>query len=460
MPSRNVTDEDPPTRAPAALAPEQRIVPFPASTTGLGGVPPGRRVVPESVVGASAEARSQPVRVSLVASVPSPTSSRFLLRGYDPGGRPVASTNPNPLSTYSVPWTRRYPWSCVGRFFETAGVRDSETGDFSGTRDAYLSGSGTMVGPRHVLTANHVLPRSLRVHSKGGGYFIPGLGFAPGSSKASIAPFGTARVERVYTRAMHGTEAPLVEFPKDFIDMAVLVLDRPIGWTTGWVGVGDPFRDFWAAEAWWSDEGPWAGDSWFKSMQNFAAAEVDLATWVGVPAFQSVSYPDLAGGDPAFQDDVCITRVENWRWQWSNIDPPWFREWTPSVDVSGPSVGLYVPLPGVPDVDWASRYMSTAEGDVGSSGGPLWSWRLTPDPRGVSAAGVGPARAPVVDPHTTPGLPSPDPADERRLWPTVVGVGVRATDPNPLVNPASLLRYAGGEMLYALLQEAYTDYPE
>lgn len=123
-----------------------------------------------------------------------------------------------------------YPWRCVCKI----------TNPFGG------KGSGALIGPRHVLTASHVVawntdrPELVQVHLAGN------------------AAAGTAHV----IVATAYTQIPNVNYTNVDEDYAVLVLDRPLGNQWGWLGtrVYDAGWDgdkLWASMGYAPDIGNW-----------------------------------------------------------------------------------------------------------------------------------------------------------------------------------------------------------
>jgi Trypsin-like peptidase domain len=120
-----------------------------------------------------------------------------------------------------------YPWSAVGEVHVPGGWS-----------------SGVLVGPRHLLTAAHVVPWARR---PGGVEAAPGLRFAPAEFDG-VEPFGSASVIAVY--AVDTTDPPAIDGTEERVDYAVCVLDRPIGLATGWFGVR-AYRDAWDGLVCW-----------------------------------------------------------------------------------------------------------------------------------------------------------------------------------------------------------------
>jgi V8-like Glu-specific endopeptidase len=125
------------------------------------------------------------------------------------------------------------------------------------------SGSGTMVGPRHLLTCSHVIQWNSN-NTAGWVKFTPA--YFDGS-----APFGEAWGTRVYweERKVYG---PTIDRSEGQHDYVCVVLDRRIGDLTGWMGTRS-----------WSDD------------------------WDGEPYWRHIGYPgDLGGQRPSYQRDISL----------------------------------------------------------------------------------------------------------------------------------------------------------
>lgn len=139
-----------------------------------------------------------------------------------------------------------YPWSTTGRVTSPLGWA-----------------SGTMVGPRHVLTCSHIVQ------------WLPGntagwIRFAP-SSYDGNEPFGAAWGTRVYWegRKVFGPSISRDEAQHDYV---CIVLDRRLGDVTGWMGSRS-----------WSD------------------------SWDGGNYWSHIGYPgDLGGQRPSFQSGIAL----------------------------------------------------------------------------------------------------------------------------------------------------------
>jgi V8-like Glu-specific endopeptidase len=120
-----------------------------------------------------------------------------------------------------------YPWCTCGRVDSPVGF-----------------GSGVMVGPRHLLTASHMI-QWLSGNSAGWVRFRPAY-FAPS------APFGDAWAQLTYYKDK--VVGPTINWYEGMFDYVVCVLDRYIGNWTGWMG-SKGYTDAWDGGAYWSHIG-------------------------------------------------------------------------------------------------------------------------------------------------------------------------------------------------------------
>ncbi|WP_153398731.1 trypsin-like serine peptidase [Chryseobacterium vaccae] len=120
-----------------------------------------------------------------------------------------------------------YPWRCVGRVESPLGT-----------------GSGVMIGPRHLLTCSHIVDWQPNNNT---GW----LKFTPMYYNGS-APYGSAW--GVLTYYKYKVAGPTVDSTEIQYDYVVIVLDRPIGNSTGWMG-SKSYTDSWDGGAYWTHAG-------------------------------------------------------------------------------------------------------------------------------------------------------------------------------------------------------------
>lgn len=120
-----------------------------------------------------------------------------------------------------------YPWRCVGRVESSLG-----------------SGSGVMIGPRHLLTCSHIVDWQPN-NTTGWLKFTP-------MYYNGIAPYGTAWGTLTYYK--YKVAGPSIDSTEIQYDYVVIVLDRPIGNSTGWLG-SKSYSDSWDGGAYWTHAG-------------------------------------------------------------------------------------------------------------------------------------------------------------------------------------------------------------
>lgn len=123
-----------------------------------------------------------------------------------------------------------YPWSTIGLVETNRG-----------------SGSGVMIGPRHLLTVSHVIDWSAP-----SGYAADWVRFTP-SYYDGDAPFGEAYGAHIYWYVKEDGDGFISGIEGDY-DYVVVVLDRRLGESTGWMGARG-YDDDWDDLAVWSHMG-------------------------------------------------------------------------------------------------------------------------------------------------------------------------------------------------------------
>jgi V8-like Glu-specific endopeptidase len=127
-----------------------------------------------------------------------------------------------------VYYSTAYPWRCVGRVESAMG-----------------SGSGVMIGPRHLLTCAHMIewkPNNTTGWIK----------FTPMYYNGS-APYGSSYGIKTYYK-YKVTGADGINSTEIQYDYVVVVLDRTIGASTGWMG-SKSYTDSWDGKPLWTHAG-------------------------------------------------------------------------------------------------------------------------------------------------------------------------------------------------------------
>lgn len=121
-----------------------------------------------------------------------------------------------------------YPWAAIGR-----------------VETAVSEGSGVMVGPRHMLTAAHLLDWDAEDRAPGWLRFTP-------AAFQDKAPFGDAFAVAVHASGY--VDPPTIDYQESARDFAVITLDWDIGDITGWMGAC-AYDDRWDGHEAWCQAG-------------------------------------------------------------------------------------------------------------------------------------------------------------------------------------------------------------
>lgn len=145
--------------------------------------------------------------------------------GDEERGDPTAVFTPEDRQIFS---DTAFPWCTCGRVDTANGW-----------------GSGVMVGPRHIMTASHVV-------NWGPGGAAGWMRFTPLLFDSS-EPFGRANVTQVYSW-QQANPADGINADECAFDYVVCVLDRRLGDTVGWMG-SRPYSTSWNGQAFWTHVG-------------------------------------------------------------------------------------------------------------------------------------------------------------------------------------------------------------
>jgi V8-like Glu-specific endopeptidase len=163
------------------------------------------------------------------------------------------------------------PWQSIGRLFR------------SGNVEGGASGSATLVGPRHVLTASHMVPWQSDTWSM---RFVPGY-----YDGVSVVGMGAESwvTEAVAWQALDNVSA---------YDMALLRLEDPLGDALGWFGT-TAYNQDWDGNAWWQligYPGMLAGAERPSAQANIAVLDADTDGTAAELEHHGDSTPGDSGG--------------------------------------------------------------------------------------------------------------------------------------------------------------------
>ena len=192
------------------------------------GIKPARRTQPESKLAASLTGFvPENLELSLRPALKAERFQRIRLDATR--GRKVPTTV-FPPDNRMVFQDTSYPWC-------TTGLVETNRG----------SGSGTMIGPRHLLTVSHVIDWTAPP-----GFAADWVRFTPSYFDGS-APFGQSYGTNIYWYVQEDGDG-FISGNEGLFDYVVVVLDRRLGEQTGWMGARG-YDDDWDSLAAWSHIG-------------------------------------------------------------------------------------------------------------------------------------------------------------------------------------------------------------
>ena len=246
------------------------------------------------------------------------------------GTRPQLVLKGNPMRPLDIfPPDRRqqlfdqsYPWCTVGQTISPVG---------NGTDRV---GTGTLVGPRHVLTASHCISWN----APGG----PSLLFTPSFSGGSQPPFGQSWGIEVYDYRQ-------IDQPQDQIDVsedyAVVVLDQRLGDNIGWLGTRTYTTD-------WDNQSDWFNIGY---PEDLGGGQIPF--WQGQVSFEDADNPGIFGQEgPGLYMNSETCSLDH-----GNSGGPFFAFWDQNADHPGWHIVSVASAEGT--LDW------TFDDDNWASGG-------------------------------------------------------------------------------------------
>jgi V8-like Glu-specific endopeptidase len=166
-----------------------------------------------------------------------------------------------------------YPWRACGRVTTNGG-----------------QGSGALVGPRHLLTASHVMGWT----ATDGGWLL----FQPDYYDGDVFP--SSYGESVYSYEKIGTPQGEYDVAEDYV---VVVLRDRLGDQLGWFGA-TTYSDDWDRSSYWSHVG-YPGDVgggtrpawelWFSIADSWSPGYFELGSGLDIETYASLNHGDSGG---------------------------------------------------------------------------------------------------------------------------------------------------------------------
>jgi V8-like Glu-specific endopeptidase len=244
-----------------------------------------------------------PVRKPRTKIAPVP---RLMLRG-----KPVRPLNVFPPDLRQQLFDQSYPWCTVGRTVSPNGDGNPKVG------------TGTLVGPRHMLTASHCIGWN----DPGG----PSVSFTPMYSSGA-QPFGQAfGIHGYYYREIPSYPQDQLDVSEDYV---VVVLDQRIGDSIGWMGTRTYSTDW--------DDAPY----WFNIGYPVDLGGTQIPFWQNLVSFEDADNPGILGqeGDGLYMDTESASLAKG------NSGGPFFAYWDASADLPGWHIVSVVSAEGT--LDW------------------------------------------------------------------------------------------------------------
>ncbi len=202
---------------------------------------PTRRLTKKDLMGRDVRAVAAGHIPSGAELIYEPSRSEYMprrtIKAKDKELRPLNIYPPDRRYTF---YSTDYPWRTLGRV------------------SGRLAGAGVLVGPRHLLTASHLVQWN-------GDNTAGAVQFAPMYHGGTL-PFGTANAQLTYSYRKVGDNANDADVAEDYV---VCVLDQRLGDRLGWMGA-KTYTEDWDDGTYWAHVGYSAdlGGGQLPSFQN------------------------------------------------------------------------------------------------------------------------------------------------------------------------------------------------